>query len=196
MNRTDEQQPSLLMLFGPPAVGKMTVGQELERITPFRLLYNHQFIDLLTDYFPFATPAFDRLDRAYRRLFFEEAAQEGLNLITTCSWDFAVPAHQDIVWSWVEPCVVNRGRVYFVELIAPLHVRLDRNQSANRRRHKKLDWATSDYLSYFDSAHRLDSGGSIPFDLPFLRLDTENLSVEDTARLIRDHFGLQNLVTP
>lgn len=31
----------LLLLFGNSAVGKMTVGQELARITPFRLFHNH-----------------------------------------------------------------------------------------------------------------------------------------------------------
>jgi uncharacterized protein YuzE len=46
--------PSLLLLFGPPAVGKTTVGQELERLTGFRLLHNHRTIDLISQYFPWS----------------------------------------------------------------------------------------------------------------------------------------------
>jgi hypothetical protein len=31
----------LVIVFGPPAVGKMTVGLELERLTGFRLFHRH-----------------------------------------------------------------------------------------------------------------------------------------------------------
>ena len=36
----------LVVIFGPPAVGKMTVGQELARRTGLRLLHNHMTIKL------------------------------------------------------------------------------------------------------------------------------------------------------
>ena len=35
----------LVILFGPPAVGKMAVGIELERQTGFRLFHNHMSVD-------------------------------------------------------------------------------------------------------------------------------------------------------
>jgi hypothetical protein len=35
---------TLVIIFGPPAVGKMTVGLELERLTGFRLLHNHMTV--------------------------------------------------------------------------------------------------------------------------------------------------------
>ena len=35
----------LLLLFGDAAVGKMTVGQELCKITDFRLFHNHMTIE-------------------------------------------------------------------------------------------------------------------------------------------------------
>ena len=40
-----------VLIFGAPAVGKMTVGQELERITGFRLLHNHMTIELVLNFF-------------------------------------------------------------------------------------------------------------------------------------------------
>jgi hypothetical protein len=43
----------LVLLFGPQAVGKMTVGQELARITELKLFHNHMTIDLLEPYFLF-----------------------------------------------------------------------------------------------------------------------------------------------
>ena len=33
--------PNLVQIIGPQAVGKMTVGQELSKITGYKLFYNH-----------------------------------------------------------------------------------------------------------------------------------------------------------
>ena len=41
----------LLFLFGDGAVGKMTVGQELCKITDFRLFHNHMTIEPVLDVF-------------------------------------------------------------------------------------------------------------------------------------------------
>lgn len=42
-----------ILIFGPQAVGKMTVGHELEKITSMKLFHNHQTIELLYPYFGF-----------------------------------------------------------------------------------------------------------------------------------------------
>ena len=36
---------SLVLILGPHAVGKMTVGQELAKITELRLFHNHMSIE-------------------------------------------------------------------------------------------------------------------------------------------------------
>ena len=41
----------LLLLFGNSAVGKMTVGQELTKITPLRLMHNHHMIEPVLEIF-------------------------------------------------------------------------------------------------------------------------------------------------
>ena len=45
----------LIILFGPPAVGKMTVGQELEKITRLKLFHNHMSLELVNQFFDFGT---------------------------------------------------------------------------------------------------------------------------------------------
>lgn len=40
----------LVILFGPQAVGKMTVGQELAKQTGFKLFHNHMTIDLVSNF--------------------------------------------------------------------------------------------------------------------------------------------------
>jgi hypothetical protein len=50
-----------IVVFGPPAVGKMTVGYELEKLTGFRLFHNHMTIELVLNFFDYEQPQFHRL---------------------------------------------------------------------------------------------------------------------------------------
>ncbi len=185
--------PTLVFLFGPPAIGKMTVGQELERLTGYRLFHIHQIVDLMLPYFPYSddpASSFNRLVVSYRRQFFEEAARSGLKVITTAGWRFDLPSDVAAVRSYMQPFVERGGRVCLVELWAPLETRIARNGTENRRRHKRTDWSTEARLRADAAAHCYDSGDRLPFDLPLLRLDTAELSAEATAQRIREHFAL------
>jgi len=193
MNETETGAPTLVFLFGPPAVGKMTVGQELERLTGFRLFHLHQIIDLVLGYFPYSTDAdssYERLVVSFRRRFFEEAARSGLNVITTAGWRFDLPAEEEAVRGYVRPFLERRGRVCAVELRAPLETRIARNETVNRRRHKQVAWSTAEYLRADAAAHRYASDGALPLGLPLLQIDTADLDAEATARRICEHFGL------
>ena len=184
-----DRSPTLVCLIGPPAVGKMTVGQELCRRTGFKLFHGHVVADVLTPHFPFGTPSFARLAQTWRRVFFEEAHRAGLDLVTTVAWRFDMPADAKTIRSWLQP-YAEGGRALCVELLAPLDVRLERSRTEDRRRHKNAYWVTDAYLRETDAAHRYDSGGAFPFDLPHLRLETAHLSAEATAQRIVEYFGL------
>ncbi len=56
----------LVLLFGPQAVGKMTVGQELAKMTGLKLFHNHMTIDLVLNFFEYGTPPFKRLVNSFR----------------------------------------------------------------------------------------------------------------------------------
>jgi hypothetical protein len=45
-----------ILITGPQAVGKMTVGQELEKITGLKLFHNHMSIELVLNFFGYETP--------------------------------------------------------------------------------------------------------------------------------------------
>jgi hypothetical protein len=189
MHDDERAGPTLVFIIGPPAVGKMTVGQHLAHLTGFRLLHNHQIIDLLTAYFAYGSAPFQRLVRAYKRLLLEEAAHDGLDLIITFGWRFDDPVNAELVSHWIQPYLERGGRVYFIELLAPLETRLERNRTENRHQHKRTDWSTEHELRRQHLTFQ-DSGGSLPFDLPLLRIDTEHLTAEATAQRIRRHFSL------
>ena len=79
----------LVIICGPHAVGKMTVGQELAKITDLKLFHNHMTIDLVANFFSYGTPQGKRLVRLFRKEIFEEVCKSDMyGLIFTYMWDF------------------------------------------------------------------------------------------------------------
>ena len=179
----------LLILIGNSAVGKMTVGQELCKITPFRLFHNHMAIEPVLEIFgSFHGPAIRRI----REVIFEEFAKtDNYGMIFTFMWAFDMPSDWEYI-EWVKGIFnLPDEDVYYVELIAPQSVRLERNRTENRMAHKasKQDVATSDArLIRDDENHRCESyPGEISFP-NYLRLENTNLSPSQTAQIIKDTF--------
>ena len=54
---------TLVIIIGPHAVGKMTVGQELEKITGLKLFHNHMSIELARKLFEFSDPEYKILNQ-------------------------------------------------------------------------------------------------------------------------------------
>jgi len=87
-----------VVLFGPPAVGKMSVGYELSRLTGLRLFHNHMTIDLVLPFFDFGHPSFQRLVGEFRRRVFEEVAASDLpGLIFTFVWALDLKADRKFI---------------------------------------------------------------------------------------------------
>ena len=63
---------NVIIITGPPASGKMTVGRELSTLISYPLFYNHMSIELVVPFFDFGTPAFSRLNRKIRFEIFNE----------------------------------------------------------------------------------------------------------------------------
>lgn len=67
-----------IIIFGPQAVGKMTVGQSLEAKTNLKLFHNHMSIDLVSTFFDYGTSAGKRLVHLIRQEIFEEVSKSSL----------------------------------------------------------------------------------------------------------------------
>jgi cytidylate kinase len=186
----------LVILFGPPAVGKMTVGQELARTTGLRLFHNHMTIDLLLNFFEFGTKEFARLNRLFRdEIFNAVAASELPGLIFTYVWalnDSRDKAYIDRVAS----TFLGRGaNVYYVELQADLDVRLKRNTDRTRLEQKpsKRDVEASEALLLrHDKEYELNTSEHRPFFHTdnYLKIDNTNLAAADAAAIIKSKFSL------
>lgn len=181
----------LVFLFGDAAVGKMTVGQALMEQTGLRLFHNHMTIEPVLEIFgDFNGKAIQRL----REVIFEEFVKTDLpGMIFTMMWAFDSQEDWDYVAHVAEIFEKQGAEVYYVELIAPQEVRLARNRTENRLKHKpsKRDVALSDRrLLRDDAENRLVSReGEIPF-ANYLRLENSALPPEEAARIIREYFQL------
>jgi dephospho-CoA kinase len=68
----------LIFIYGMPAVGKLTVAQELAAITGYRLFHNHLVVDLLLTVFEFGSPQFVALREEFWLSIFHQAAHTDL----------------------------------------------------------------------------------------------------------------------
>ena len=124
--------PTLMYLVGPPAAGKMTVGQEIAARTGIRLFHNHMTIELVLQFFEFGSPPFGRLVEEFRqRLMAEVAGSDLPGVIFTFVWAFDLPSELALE-RYAHPFRQRGGRVLFVELQADQAERLLRNESATR----------------------------------------------------------------
>ena len=181
----------LLFMIGNAAVGKMTVGQELAKITGLRLFHNHMTIEPVIKIFgQYNGAAISRL----RQVVFEEFAKtDNYGMIFTYMWAF----DQQTDWDYVEH-VKNIFKpydteFYYVELIASREVRLERNATENRllnKASKRNIPVSNQRLIDDDNKYRLESmDGEIPFE-NYMKIDNTNLAPDVVAQMIKDQFDL------
>ncbi len=178
-------------IIGDGAVGKMTVGQELAKCTGLSLFHNHMTIEPVLEIFHcFHAETIIKL----REVIFQEFAKtDNYGMIHTVMWAFDMPSD----WAYVNHVTdifrQQGAEIYCVELVAPLEVRLQRNETENRLRHKasKRDLEASRARVIRDSAnHRLESlPGEIPFE-NYMKIDNSNLLPETVAAMIKERFAL------
>lgn len=181
----------LLFLIGNGAVGKMTVGQELMKITDLRLFHNHMTIEPVLE-------IFGTLNRAavdgLRRVIFEEFAKSNnYGMIFTYMWALDQQSDWDYIESVIDIFRPYDTEFYCVELVAPQEIRLQRNKTENRLKHKasKRDIAISDKRIYQeDERYRLESyEGELPFE-NYIKIDNSHLAPDVVAQMIKDRFSL------
>lgn len=181
----------LVFILGDAAVGKMAVGQELMKITDLRLFHNHMTIEPVLEIFG----SFDgKTISDIREVIFKNfAASNNYGMIFTMMMAFDMQSDWDYL-EHVKAIFAPYGtEFYYVELIAPQEIRLKRNETENRLKHKssKRDLAVSNRrLLKDDENHRCVSyEGEITFD-NYLRIDNSEMEPEEAARLIKEAFGL------
>jgi len=181
----------LVLIIGAGAVGKMTVGQELAKITDLKLYHGHMCIEMVIEVFG------NRNSKAVTRIrevIFDEFVKSDLyGMIFTFMWAFDRQEDWDYINNLLDIFRRENADIYYVELVAPQDIRLERNKTENRHRNKaskrNIEFSTSLILNE-DSNYRLVSNeGELPVD-NYIRIDNSNLEPDVVAKMIKDKFLL------
>jgi hypothetical protein len=173
----------LVVLFGRPGVGKLTIGRRLAERTSFRLFHNHLAFDLALSLFQFGTPEFINLrEEVWLSSLVHAASSDLAGVIFTFApestvRDSFVPALQERING-------AGGLVHFVELTCArdeLHRRL---MQPNRAEYAKL----RDIAKY----ERAAAEGR--FDRPIMPkpdhlVETTHMSADEAAESIAEVLG-------
>ncbi len=181
----------LVFLIGNGAVGKMTVGQELMKLTGLRLFHNHMTIEPVIEVFGYYNGS---VVTKIREVFFEEFAKsDNYGMIFTYMWAFDQQSDWDYIEHVTDIFKEQGAEIYYVELVAPQEVRLKRNETENRLKNKaskrNLEFSRNNILKH-DEKYRLESyDGEITFE-NYIKIDNTDLEPQEVARMIQERFSL------
>lgn len=183
-----------VIIAGPHAVGKMTVGQELAKLTGLKLFHNHMTIDLVTQFFEFSHPEARRLIALFRQEIFEAVANSELpGMIFTYMWAFDLQSDWDYIAKVTSLFEARGAEIYIVELEADYQQRLQRNRTENRLAHKptKRDLERSEKTFVtLEEAYRLNSNPGEVHYKNYLRIDNTNMAPRACAERIAHWMSL------
>ncbi len=181
----------LVIIFGSLAVGKMTVGQELAKITELKLFHNHMTIEPVIDVFGYYDgKTINRL----RQVYFEEFSKSrNYGMIFTYVWAFDHQGDWDYI-KYVSDLFSEQGaEIYYVELVASQKIRLERNVTENRLKNKpskqNLDFSRNDLINADEKYRTVSYVGEVPFP-NYIKIDNSDLSADVVAEMIKERFGL------
>lgn len=153
----------LVVIMGPQAVGKMTVGRELEKKIDAKLLHNHETIDLFAKFLGYGKETFHLSDQTRKELFKAFVRNEKNvteTIIFTVVVAFDLVGDVDFLTEISEIFLEGQGRVFLIELEADLDIRLQRNIGESRLEAKpskrNLEFSKNDLLTTHEK-HRLNS---------------------------------------
>ncbi|HUD44221.1 MAG TPA: AAA family ATPase [Patescibacteria group bacterium] len=184
----------LVIIFGPQAVGKMTVGQELEKITNLKLFHNHMTIELVSNYFSYGTPTGKRLVKLFREEIFKEVVNSDLEgLIFTYLWYFDYKDDQYYIEKVAEIFRKKRAEIYYVELEADIEERIKRNKTEHRLEHKPtkrdITWSENEVRNS-EIKHRANSIEGEIKEKNYIRINNTKIDATSVAVLIKKKFNL------
>lgn len=180
-----EGSPRLVFLYGPPAVGKLTIAKKVAARCGFRVLHNHITLDAVAQVLPFGTPTFWETVARLRRDLVVAAAGEGVDLVYTFVFAPGDESHVDNVVAAYESA---GGSVFFVRLVASHDELFRRVTLPDRALHGKITDAGE--LARLLDAH--DVLAAIP-GRQTLTIDTDALSAAEAAEcIIRHTEGLES----
>ena len=176
-----------IFIIGAPASGKMTIGQELEKLTNAKLFHNHESIDFALKFMDEFSIEMLEFHQDITLAAMTAFARQGRNMIGTGVINFDIAEDVAYLQRIQEIFESQQRRVLFIELETSFEERLKRNRTANRLIHKPLkrhvDISEQEIVE--TSQHVNFNPSTQPEELKlYYKIRNTHLSAEDVAHLI------------
>lgn len=182
-----------LFIIGAPASGKMTIGQELSRLTDAILFYNHQAIDFALEIYQDYTEEMWEFVRGITFSFLGASARNQRSVILTDVIDFS-NQYQLMYLKQIQNLLDDyHQEILFVELETSLEERIRRNRTENRLKHKPLKrYIEVSEREILETAETLQLNSQHqPNELHhYFKINNTNLSAEEAAKQIQNKMKI------
>lgn len=173
-----------IYIYGPPATGKLTVANELSKLTNLKVFHNHLTVDLIKPFFEFGSKSFFELSTKLRLDIFESAAKDNiLGLIFTSCYSY--PEDNDMIKKIISRIEKHGGEIHFVHLYADINELKKRVEGDSRKNYGKVK--TIEGLE--NSLNKWNMFTPIPF-VESLKIDNTNLTSKEVAKRIKSQYKL------
>ena len=168
----------IVVLFGLPGVGKLTIARGLAQLRGYRVFHNHLVFDAVEALFPFGSPPFIELrDRLWLELLSRAIHERGADIIFTIARDRALDA--DFLTRLVTALSQAGADVCCIELTCRRADLEHRVASAERSHFGKVHSV--------DRLRQLEAAGAFPLcSMPSgtVSVDTSGMSVEEAVATV------------
>ena len=178
-----------VFIIGAPASGKMTIGQELSKLTGATLFFNHQPIDFALEIYQDFTEEMWEFVRSVNFSFLEISARHLRSVVLTGVTDFSNQYHLMYLKNIQDLLNEYHQEILFVELETSLEERLRRNRTENRLKYKPLkrNFEISEReILETDKTNQLNSQKQPSGLHHYLKIDNTNLSAKEVAKQIQE----------
>ncbi len=175
----------LILIYGPPAVGKFTVARALQLLTDYKLLHNHQVSDLVTSVVERGTLEAADLNHQIRLAVYKAAAVQKLpGIISTLLYRHNI---KDQVHGAIRDYIAIKGvEVFAVYLSCTIEMLEKRVGSSTRRGTNKI--ASVEHLRKVLAEE--DLMRKLPNSvIKSLHIDTTHLAPYESANIIKNHIS-------
>lgn len=180
----------IILIFGPQAVGKMTIGEKVGDAFDLPLLHNHVTLDAIWPYIGWNKDTF-RLSDQIRMGIFEHVSKDDSHpgIIFTFVWAFDMQEDWGYIKTIKEIFNKESHNIYFVELAADLDERIRRNTTEYRLEKKpskrNIEFSHAE-LTNSAEKHRLNSYENEVQEDKYLKLNVTSLSAEESSQQVID----------
>lgn len=179
----------LIIIYGPPSVGKLTVAKSLAEITGFKILHNHLVSDLVLSVFDRNTLVAINLNAYIKNLIFEHAAEVNeRGIITTFLYD---SNKRDQIDKWCADCfkIMNKykSEVFLIRLSCDIETLKLRVADPSRIGTKKI---TSPERLLRIIENEGSFGKISEYIAKSLHIDNTDIHPDKVAQMIKFYCGL------